>query len=251
MSQAQTAERFDVIVVGAGPAELSAASLLGKAGLNVAVIERGDFPGSKNVMGGELYRQPTAEVFPEVWKQAPLERTLVEQRAWVLTEKAVFKVGHRHQAFGEEPYNAFTVLRARFDKWVAQQVREAGVLIIPETVVEEPILEGEKVVGVRTGRPDGDLYANVVIAADGVTSLLAQKAGPPMTLRSYSACWCVAAIRSAARPRYKTCGHATSRRLPRRIHHRGLTHLTDPAPMPRSHHTWPSGQGATVSVSPA
>src|SRR5574340_932289 len=177
MSQAQTAERFDVIVVGAGPAELSAASLLGKAGLNVAVIERGDFPGSKNVMGGELYRQPTAEVFPGFWKQAPLERTLVEQRAWVLTEKAVFKVGHRHQAFGEEPYNAFTVLRARFDKWIAQQVREAGVLIIPETVVEEPILEGEKVVGVRTGRPDGDLYANVVIAADGVNSLLAQKAG--------------------------------------------------------------------------
>ncbi len=177
MSQTQSSEKFDVIVVGAGPAGLSAAYLLGKAGLNVAVVERGDFPGSKNVMGGVLYRQPTAEVFPEFWKQAPVERVLVEQRAWVLTEKAVFKVGHRHQAFTEEPYNAFTVLRARFDKWVAQQVRNAGVLIIPETVVEEPIMEGERVVGVRTGRPDGDLYANVVIAADGVNSLLAQKVG--------------------------------------------------------------------------
>jgi electron transfer flavoprotein-quinone oxidoreductase len=170
-------EKFEAIVVGAGPAGLSAAYILAKAGVNVAVVERGDFPGSKNVMGGVLYRQPTAEVFPEFWKSAPLERVLVEQRAWVLTDKAAFKFGHRHQAFAEEPYNAFTVLRARFDKWIGQQIRDAGVLVIPETVVEEPIMEGEKVVGVRTGRPDGDLYADVVIAADGVNSLLAQKTG--------------------------------------------------------------------------
>ena len=102
---------------------------------------------------------------------------MVEQRAWVLTEKAVFKFSHRHEAFAEEPYNAFTVLRARFDKWMAQQVRSAGALIIPETVVESAIVEGERVVGVHTGRPDGDLYADVVIAADGVNSLLAQSMG--------------------------------------------------------------------------
>jgi len=178
MSQtAQSAEKFDTIVVGAGPAGLSAAYTLAKAGLKVAVVERGDFPGSKNVMGGVLYRQPTEEVFPEFWRTAPLERVLIEQGAWVLTEKAAFKFGHRHQAFNEEPYNAFTVLRARFDKWIAQQVRDAGALVIPETVVESPIMDGEKVIGVRTGRPDGDLYADVVIAADGVNSLLAQAAG--------------------------------------------------------------------------
>jgi len=173
----QAGERFDVIVVGAGPSGLTAAYLLAKAGLSVAVVERGDFPGSKNVMGGVLYRQPTEEVFPEFWRTAPLERVVVEQRAWVLTEKAAFTFGHRHQAFSEEPYNAFTVLRARFDKWIAQQVRDAGALIIPETVVESPIVDGEKVVGVHTGRPDGDLYASVVIAADGVNSLMAEATG--------------------------------------------------------------------------
>ena len=34
-----------------------------------------------------------------------------------------------------------------------------------------------KVVGVRTDRPDGDIYADVVVLADGVNSLLAQKLG--------------------------------------------------------------------------
>lgn len=170
-------EKFDVIVVGAGPAGLSAAYLLAKERLKVVVIERGDFPGSKNVMGGVLYREPTERVFPGFWKEAPLERAVVEQRAWVLTENAVFKFGHQHRAFAQEPYNAFTVLRARFDKWMGQQVQRAGALIVPETVVESVITDGDKVVGVHTGRPDGDLFADVVIAADGVNSLLAQSAG--------------------------------------------------------------------------
>ena len=170
-------EKFDVIVVGAGPAGLSVAYLLAKAGLKIAVIERGDFPGSKNVMGGVLYRQPTEEIFPDFWRTAPLERHVVETQTWVLTEKAAFKAALRHEAFNEEPYNSFTVLRARFDKWMAQQVRAAGVLIITETVVESPLMDGDRVIGVHTGRPDGDLYADVVVAADGVNSLLAQQLG--------------------------------------------------------------------------
>ena len=170
-------EKFEVIVVGAGPAGMSAAYLLAKAGVNVVVVERGDFPGSKNVMGGVLYRQPTEEIFPGFWREAPLERHIVEQQIWVLTESAAFKAAHRHQAFAQEPYNAFTVFRSRFDKWMGQKAREAGVLIVPETVVESAIIEDGRVIGVHTGRPQGDLYANVVIAADGINSLLAQQVG--------------------------------------------------------------------------
>ncbi len=171
-------EKFDVIVVGAGPAGLAASYTLATAGVKVLVIERGDFPGSKNVMGGVLYRKQTEDVFGEgFWKEAPVERHIIETQAWVLSEDAAFKTAHRHTAFDQEPYNSFTVLRAKFDKWVAQKVRAAGALIVTETLAEGPILENGAVVGVRTGRPDGDVYADVVIAADGVNSLMAQRAG--------------------------------------------------------------------------
>ena len=42
-------DKFDVVIVGAGPAGATAAHLLAKAGLQVVVIERGQTPGSKNV----------------------------------------------------------------------------------------------------------------------------------------------------------------------------------------------------------
>ena len=78
-------EKFDAIVVGAGLAGISSAYLMAKAGLKVAVIERGDFAGAKNVMGGILYTQPTEQVFPGFYKQAPLERPIIEQSAWLLS----------------------------------------------------------------------------------------------------------------------------------------------------------------------
>jgi electron transfer flavoprotein-quinone oxidoreductase len=172
------AEKFDAIVVGAGPAGLSAAYLLAKEGLSVICLERGDFAGAKNVMGGVLYRQPTEEILPPgFWKEAPLERAVVEQRAWILSPGSAFAVSHRSQAFAEDPPNCFTVLRARFDKWFAEQAKRAGVLLVPETVVEGVIRKGEQVVGVATGRANGEVYADVVIAADGVNSLLAREAG--------------------------------------------------------------------------
>ena len=67
-------EKFDIIVVGAGPSGLSAAYLLAKAGLKVVL------PGSKNVMGGILYRQPTEEIIPDFWRDAPSSATSSKPR---------------------------------------------------------------------------------------------------------------------------------------------------------------------------
>jgi electron transfer flavoprotein-quinone oxidoreductase len=42
-------ERVDAAIIGAGLAGLSCAYALAKSGLDVLVVERGDYPGSKNV----------------------------------------------------------------------------------------------------------------------------------------------------------------------------------------------------------
>jgi electron transfer flavoprotein-quinone oxidoreductase len=170
-------EKFDVIVVGAGPAGTACAYVSAKRGLNVLLIERGEYPGSKNVMGGVLYRKQLEEIIPEFWKEAPLERPVIEQRFWMLDKKSVVQFGYKGLEWGEEPYNNFTVLRAQFDQWFARKAVEAGALLINETVVKECIVENGKVIGVRTDRPDGDLFANVVVLADGVNSLLGKQLG--------------------------------------------------------------------------
>ena len=45
----------DVIVVGAGPAGSAAALVLARAGCDVVLLERGPFPGAKNMYGGVVY----------------------------------------------------------------------------------------------------------------------------------------------------------------------------------------------------
>ncbi|SES33470.1 FAD-dependent oxidoreductase [Salipaludibacillus aurantiacus] len=170
-------EKFDVIVVGAGPAGTSCAYTAAKNGLKVLLIERGEYPGSKNVMGGILYRKQLEEIIPEFWKEAPIERPVVEQRFWFLDKESMITTSYKGLEWAKEPYNNFTVLRAKFDKWFADKAVEQGALLINETVATECIVEDGKVVGVRTDRPDGDVYADVVVLADGVNSLLAKQLG--------------------------------------------------------------------------
>ena len=170
-------EKFDAIIVGAGVAGLSAAYIMSKAGLKVIVIEKGQHPGSKNVMGGVLYRHMMEEIIPDFWKDAPLERPIIEQNIWMMGKESVAKTGYKGMEWSKTPYNNFTVFRGKFDKWFAKKCIEVGTLIVNETVVKECIVENNKVIGVRTDRPDGDIYSDVVVLADGVNSLLGKSLG--------------------------------------------------------------------------
>lgn len=169
-------ERFDAIVVGAGPAGAAAALTMARGGLKVALIERGEFPGAKNVFGGVLYRKQFEELLPEFVTEAPVERLVVEQRMCLLSDEGMVSVGHRNERF-KQPPNCWTGLRVRFDPWFAGKAEKAGAVPLYQTVVSELIREGDKIVGVRTDRDDGDLRADIVILADGVNSLLGKSLG--------------------------------------------------------------------------
>ncbi len=170
-------EKFDVIVIGAGPSGNAAAFTLAKAGLKVLQIERGEYPGSKNVQGAILYSDALEKIIPDFREDAPLERHVIEQRVWVLDDESYVGSTYRSAAFNQPPYNRYTIIRAQFDKWFSKKVQEAGSLLICETTVTDLHMDGKRVVGVKTDRTGGSVYADVVILADGVNSLLARKAG--------------------------------------------------------------------------
>jgi electron transfer flavoprotein-quinone oxidoreductase len=171
------AEKFDVIVVGAGMAGNAAAYTLAKGGLKVLQIERGETPGSKNVQGAILYSDAIEKIIPDFRDDAPLERHLIEQRVWVLDDSSYVGTHYRSEDFNKPPYNRYTIIRAHFDQWFNKKAREVGALTICETTVTELLLDGKKVVGVMTDRKGGEIYADAVILADGVNSRLATKAG--------------------------------------------------------------------------
>jgi len=159
-------EKFDAVVVGAGPAGSAAAITMAKAGLQVALLERGAKPGAKNVMGGILYNHYLEEILGEDWKQAPLERPIIEERRWLMTAEAAIGLDYKNLRNRAHPHS-YSVLRARFDPWFAEQAEKAGAMVVPETVVDRLIVKDGRVVGVGTGRGD-DLQAEVTIVCEGI-----------------------------------------------------------------------------------
>ena len=164
--------KTEVIVVGGGPAGISCAVTIARAGKKVVLIERGKFSGSKNVFGGAIYAQPTREIFPDFEKTAPLERKNIEHKFALLGEDDATVISYKKKP--ENPVS-YTVVRGKFDRWMAEQAKQEGVILVEETVVRELIVQDGFVKGVKTELED--YYADIVVLADGVNSLLAKQIG--------------------------------------------------------------------------
>jgi electron transfer flavoprotein-quinone oxidoreductase len=170
---------YDIVVVGAGPAGSAAALVAARAGRSVLLVERGEQPGSKNVSGAAFYApQVLEELLPRFWERAPMERRLTRRVISLTSPDAALAVDFRTEAWRREPLNGFTLLRPRFDRWLAEEAVAAGATLLTETVVDDLLRDGAgRVVGVVVRRPEGEIEAGVVIAADGVNSFLAKRAG--------------------------------------------------------------------------
>ncbi|MHA2609406.1 MAG: FAD-binding protein [bacterium JZ-2024 1] len=176
--------RFDAIVVGAGPAGIAAGITMAKGGMKVLVIEKGRKPGVKNVMGGVLYTKSLLPLVPDIAKIKQVwERPITEENFWLLTPEDALKFGFRSPSFLDGIPNAFTVFRVKFDEWLFKEAKSAGCLLLPSTKVEQVLMEDGHVVGVATDRPDGNIYAPLVILAEGAYAVLAQQTGLVPKLR--------------------------------------------------------------------
>jgi electron transfer flavoprotein-quinone oxidoreductase len=116
---------------------------------------------------------------------------------------------YRSDDYNKPPYNRYTIIRAQFDKWFSSKVREAGALLVCETTVDELLLDKDRVIGVRCDRLGGEVYADVVVLADGVNSTLARKAGFHPSCRPRT--WPWRSRKSSSCPRKSSSSASTSR----------------------------------------
>jgi len=174
---------YDVVIVGGGPAGLSASIFLGKKGVKTLLIERGRFCGAKNLFGGVVYTDSIRKLVPEFpnVEPFPCERPVSEEGYLILTEKGFVKLTHSKK----DKFHSFTAFRAKFDPFLADVAQKLGIDIAPKTKVID-FLRNEKgfISGVVVDRPKSffndapsTISAKVVILAEGVNRILSQKAG--------------------------------------------------------------------------
>jgi len=166
---------FDAIIVGGGIAGTVAAYLLAKEGLEVVLIERGNYPGSKNMTGGRIYSHSLERIIPNFASDAPVERKITREKVFMMTEDSSVGLDFYSGRLGKQGRNSYSVLRSLFDQWLGEKAESAGANIITGICVDSLIVKDGRVCGVVAG--EDEILARVVILADGVNSLLAQKIG--------------------------------------------------------------------------
>jgi menaquinone-9 beta-reductase len=161
----------DVVVVGAGPAGSSTATYLARSGLNVALVEKSQFPREK-VCGDGLTPRATRQLIK-------LGIDTSQQAGW-LHNKGLRIYGGRQQPFhldwpelADFPSYGLVRPRADFDDLLARNAVASGAKLYELANVTEPIVDqrNDRIVGVST--KDGRTFrAPIVVAADGNSSRL-------------------------------------------------------------------------------
>ncbi len=180
-------DRFDCIIVGGGVAGLAAAMTLARAGARFLLVERGEWSGAKNVSGGVLWGRDLARLVPDYWTEPEAERGyeryVNHRRLTFMDRGAALSIDFKSDHFDAPPYSGVTVLRSRFDRWLAGKV-EAAIAESPhpddsflatDVLVRELIVEDGRVTGIRAG--DDAFHADCVILAEGVNNLLTRQVG--------------------------------------------------------------------------
>ena len=200
---------FDVQFVGAGPAGLAGAihlaNLIAKhdaavagaptAGgskaigeITIAVLEKSAEVGAHGFSGAVMDPRGMAELLPD-WRErgCPIATEVSSDDVYILTEGGQFKLPILPPVL--QNHGNVIVSLGEVTKWMAGIAEELGVLVATETPAASPLVEGGRLLGVRTGdkgvsrsgerkgtfQPGADALAKVTVLCEGPRGTIAKQ----------------------------------------------------------------------------
>jgi len=173
-------EKYDIVVVGAGPAGSMAARAAARGGARVLLLDKRRELGVPVQCGEALAEEPLRDlgIKPDSrWIAGKINAVRLISPSGI--EVSIAEKSAVHGKVG------FILDRKVFDKHLVMLAAKEGADVKVGTLVDGLLMDGKKIAGVKASSFDGrmEVRAEVVIAADGVVSRVARWAGVNTTLK--------------------------------------------------------------------